>query len=322
MSLMIVFVLISIIVMMSAIIYHKLISYVNWISPPPFPPVYMLQRDNIITLFCEGMWASHVHGSLYAGSKGMPIIKDGQILNIVDPHAPMFLHNIYPYPDFNETNYHHSSFDYFTNTQRFLTQFRYYVRGISAPIHHVDITKTSVSGYDDVGHYLYYLKKMIKDTPRDKKIVLFGNSRGASIIIIAIGQLTPEEQARISLAILEAPYDDIKSIFRGKVSNRMTDIGCYIISIFTKFNHDQPTPIDTIDKFPTNVPVAMITTKVDGTVSAESTDKLINKLRNIGVKVHLCELNNSPHAGMPIHDYFDQRIYGQFLEDMYELYTV
>lgn len=276
-------------------------------------------RSDLVTFFFQGHGSSRFHATVYAGQQGIDAMVENNLVHAVCPDAPQLLHNIWTYPELEDVDYYPSNPILWLGKALHYTANRY--RRIDGAISHASIiSKWNVSGEQDVSHHLYWFREMLQSISPDKKVVLFGCSRGAATTFISVSQMTPEEHQRIALVILEAPFDSVtNTIFE---SAYCPHIQMALLPRLTLYNPDQMTPSEAANFWPNTVPVAFITSNADTRVPKRLTLNLINKIRSYGhTKVHHCELHNSHHMLYPMHNLNDQKIYYDFVNEMYQLYT-
>ena len=169
---------------------------------------------NIVTFFAQGILSSRAQASKYTNDIVKFTSVDNDVLTSHMSSGPQLLHNIINYPEIPEINY---DFGYTPNSvfmktvahMRFLSwdsEFRV------DKVHHINLSTVNVAGEIDVNHHLTHLKTAIMTKDPKTKLVVFGCSRGAAVTLISVSLLTPEEQEHISLVILEAPFDTVKSV--------------------------------------------------------------------------------------------------------------
>ncbi len=195
-------------------------------------------------------------------------------------------------------------------------------RGIEGAVPHTPVLSAwNLGGFSDVNQHLFWFRDLLANIPESKKIVLFGCSRGASTTFIAVTQMTPEEQKRIALVILEAPFDSVNNVVHE--SSWVPALQMGLLNTFTSYNPNDMSPLMAADLWPMTVPMAFITSNADTRVPKSLTQNLINRLRERGHdKVHHCELLTSHHAMFPVHNPVDQKHYFDFVVEMYLIYLV
>jgi len=277
--------------------------------------------NEIVTLYFQGNSAARWQATKYAGSKGIKITSNEQIIYTpVIPNSPLLLHNIYDYPELDDVGYGWS-----WNPLHGLmlgvsfVQQKYF--GIeNAPLHHIYVTNLNLGGQNDVLQHQRALDDCIAKEilPNGKKLVLFGCSRGASTTFTSVATCAENLRNHIKLVILEAPFDTVDNVI---------DQSAWFPALLkaalklTAYSDDQMSPLQAAQLFPLDVPVAFITSVVDARVPIQCTQNLINVLRERGhPNLHHLELRNSPHSSMSLADETDQKRYVEFVNSLYAKY--
>lgn len=279
-------------------------------------------RTNIVTFFFQGHVAARSQAALYTGPEGVNIITEHGLLHVHCIDSPRLLHNVYTYHELDDIGY--ETYNPFKLGLKCITHLENKYKNIEgSPGHYVNITHWNVGGHDDVTFYIKYFREMLQNTPSQKKIVLFGCSRGAATTFIAVSMLTSEEQDRISLIILEAPFDSLPNVLNSWPKLKvLAPLQLKLMSIIGSYHNHQLTPLDVVGDFPINIPVAFITSDQDKTVPKELTLHLVNILRDRGWNpVYHLELRESHHVLFPINTPNDQQLYYEFLDSLYDKYT-
>jgi hypothetical protein len=286
-----------------------------------FQPLPSKDRPNIVTFISVGHASSHANATKYAGKDGVPIIHNNKVKVISDKYAPKIIHNIYAYPDNIDIIYKFSLNPVYFG-QYCSNMVRCYSREYLPPVHYCDIFKANIGGDLDIKHHLKYFREMLTTIKDHQKVVLFGNCRGGAITLTSVAEMTPEEQSKISLVIVESVYTDVGTFIKNRYGEFFGDIMALNTTYFTKYTFNSKRPIDIIDNFPLNVPVGFIASKSDDMLNYKSTLILHDKLIKRGHKnAHLCILENSDHVQMPIHNINDQKKYLEFVDMLYDIYT-
>lgn len=287
------------------------------------PPVYMRDvsnlRSDIVTFFFQGNASARSQAALYTGPEGVSVIYNGDEIHSDCSVAPRLLHNVWTYPELQDVIY--TPYNPVLWIGKLINSVKNrYLNLSGSPSHAPYITLWNVAGEGDVMQYLYHFRQMLQNCPSEKKIVLFGCSRGAATTFIAVSKMTPDEQDRIALVIVEAPFDSVPDVLTA--SALLPQVQLRLLSSFTLYSDCQMSPLQAAETFPLNIPVAFITSNTDTRVPPQCTDNLINKLKERGhSKIHRCELQNSHHSLYPLHNESDQKTYYDFVEFLYNTYT-
>lgn len=160
--------------------------------------------------------------------------------------------------------------------------------------------RASMAGEDAVERLVADIQHTLDDTKDTDKIVLYGVSRGASSILIAIARLTEYEQSRIALVVAEAPFDTVYNAMRYRWSWAVTQVLQMALCCCTP---DDPftdeTPLDAVLHFPRNVPILMFSGAQDSVCPVAAQKALLHNLQASGhTKATHVVLPNSAHANM------------------------
>jgi len=288
------------------------------------PPKPRSKRPAIKTFFFQGHnGARGPQASKYCGKSGVHYYYKGKYKKYlaVCPNSPKILHNIHCYKELPEIGYY--SMNLWHHITRYMNGVRQIAFGIRAEYPMSNVTRWNVGGDPDVAFYLKNFRKMLAMTKNDKKIVCFGCSRGAATTLIAISKMTPGEQARIALVLVESPFDTFPNVLNSwPLLRPLAGIQLYLIEKLAMYKPNQMTPLEAIGDWPGSVPIGFITTDLDTTVPKHLTMNLIEKLKANGhEKVYHLDLKNSSHDDQPLVDPVDQQRYMTFVDDLYDMYT-
>jgi len=286
--------------------------------------------DNITTVFCPGHGSTKHQATKYVGKEDVYIKINGEIIDIVNipTNNLQFLYNIFISNDFNDIGYGYSynPIHYLSKSLHWTTNYFYNIHG-TTHLPHNYLTEFNVGGKQDVENYLSEIRDCLNKTKsiQNSNIVLFGASRGASTIIIALTHLNQEEINRIKLVILEAPFDTVPNVIRSRYGALLAPSILYALKNYAKYDDNQESPLDAVSssKFPINLPLGFITSKVDNIVPCYHTMKLINILKSRGHdRIHHIELENSHHSNMTLNNENDIKSYYEFVHKLYNKYII
>jgi fermentation-respiration switch protein FrsA (DUF1100 family) len=195
---------------------------------------------------------------------------------------------------------------------------RYYgIEGGGLPHNH--ITLLNVAGSEDVGQYLSAVRSCIRQQP-EKRIVLFGCSRGASVVLASLVYLIEVERRHIALAIVEAPFATVPSALSVRWFSALQ---LALLTRLSLYESTQLSPLEAVrhENFPLDLPLAFVTSESDSLVPVSHTLKLIEELRarNHSCLEHL-KLYLSDHAMMPIGE--EKTEYLNFVNSLYKKYVL
>ena len=277
-------------------------------------------RDNIITLFFQGNSSNRAQGSKYAGKYGISC--DGY--KYVIKNSPLLLYNLYDYPELKEVKY----YDNFKDLLNPINLFYFTISYLKIKLNKldggrpfsIDLREVSVGGLNNVIEHKKAFNSILKNNNQNKHIVLFGCSRGASTTLLSLC-LDKEMQKKISLVILEAPFDSLQTL---SVYSPFYHLKLKFLSKISKYyTPNQISPIDVVYRLDNKITIAFITSKIDNVVPEYSTLRLIEELKSNGNKnVHHLSLDNSSHNKMMFDDMDDIIKYNNFVENLYDKYCI
>jgi len=139
---------------------------------------------------------------------------------------------------------------------------------------------------------------------RTQHTVLYGLSRGASVIINVLGSRVKSHRVlpNIKAVILESPFahceDAIKS-YAELCKLPPFFVRFLVKRFFREYDKSKNAPIDWVKYIPHDIPILFICTAQDTIVPASSTRKLYARLRKDGhKKVHILEFPEGIHANL------------------------
>jgi hypothetical protein len=275
-----------------------------------------------VTIYVQGHMAPRYHGAKYAGPTGMDIRVDGRDRRITVPKSKEMIPNMYIYNELNDVSYDCSCnpCHWWCSCAHWMNDWELGIEGNTRWPHNL-MTKMNFGGSDDVAQCVLAVRTCIKET--DKKIVLFGSSRGAATVLVALTLLTSEELERIGLVVAEAPFSSITSFIERMKLPIPTTWVLSILESFTQFERKQLSPLDAVqsESFPLSKPILFVTSLRDGVISPEETLLLIETLQKRGASnLHHLELKHSHHAAMSIQGKTDMELYYSTLHQLYEKY--
>lgn len=277
--------------------------------------------DDVVTIFFQGNNAARTQACKYAGPKGLDIVVTGnQVEHVFIPEAPELLHNIYMYDELNDIQYGTSwnPLHWLFSAAHCLNHWRFNVYGTSC-FPHNQWSLMNLAGPEDVTQYLNAIRDCIKKYP-EKKIVLFGTSRGASVVMVTLSMLSLEEQSHIKLAIAEAPFATVQSVLENTYPKSLVPLMLNGLEKATMFQRDQYSPLESVQsgRFAISVPLLIVTSKVDNIVPPKETQQLIDILRERHLSLHLLELEHSHHSFMSLQNRDDIQKYEDKLASLYK----
>ena len=268
-----------------------------------------MNRENIVTVFTQGNRASRSQGAKYAGKNGIAI--GGPFPHrAIAPNAPFqLMYNPYCYDESDDISYEFS-WNPIHLIDKAISRFRNWYNGVEQPyLWHTVWSKMSVGGAHDIELFKTAVDNCAAEMEGpEKKMVLYGVSRGAATVFTSVTQMSEMQQAMISLVILEAPFDMIEH-----VTNPLTRM---FLSTFTAYNPKQTSPFEVAKKWPKHIPIVFIVSASDKTVPYSQTFRLIYQLINNGHrKLKILLLEKGGHNDMA-----REPEYKEFIEKMYDKY--
>jgi len=117
---------------------------------------------------------------------------------------------------------------------------------------------------------------------QDKPVVLYGASRGAGLVFLVAEALTPEERARVHMAVAEAPFDSTWNVLLDRLlTSKCFPIPAWLVEMIRPLGHWLPliprSPID-VD-VPHDVPLIMASGTEDASCMFTGQQRLARKLR-------------------------------------------
>lgn len=148
------------------------------------------------------------------------------------------------------------------------------------------------------------LHKFVKES--DDKVIIFGVSRGAATGLIELG-VHHNDCDKVAAAILESPFDTVKSIVNNKLGifrwiPGLSWLGHKIaVSNFvgSNYNPNGVCPMGVIEQIPKDKPLFLFCSKEDTLIPYTSTVNIYKKLRATGHnKVYLMITEKGEHANI------------------------
>lgn len=285
---------------------------------------------SITTIFCPGNGCTKHQATKYVGNDYVYIKINDKIVDIVyiPTNNLQFLYNIFISNDFNDIGYgsSYNPIHYLSKSLHWTMNYFYNIKGVTH-LPHSYLTEFNIGGKQDVENYLSEIRDCLNKTKsiQESDIVLFGTSRGASTVIIALTHLNQEEINRIKLVIVEAPFDTVPNVINSRYGSLLAPSVLYMLKNYAKYDDNQESPLSAVSssKFPINLPLGFITSKVDNIVPCYHTMKLINILKSRGHnRIHHLELENSHHSNMTLNNENDIKSYYEFVHKLYNKYII
>lgn len=293
------------------------------------PLDYGFNTSDIVTVFCQGNGASRHQAAKYAGPDGMDVRlykESGRRFNkdtVSIANAPRILWNMYVWDELDDISYNRTwNPTHWAGmiAHAVMHKWGYNLRGMHTLPYNLP-TRLNVAGEQDVEQYLKAVRDCITEHPT-KRIVLFGTSRGASTVLVALRHLSPENRKHIALVLVEGPFDTMHHVTNWRYGHAAPLLR-WLLKTFALYSETQKSPLDVVrdPHFPVNIPLGFIRSAVDTIVPPECTRTLFGALQQRG-HPHLYELvlERSHHSRMPIDDEKDQEQYLRYVYDLYKRY--
>lgn len=130
--------------------------------------------------------------------------------------------------------------------------------GIDAPAHISYINEGNVSGEDATMQYLTYFKSMLQDVPLQENSII---RLWDATTLIAVFSLNLTEQNRIALVIVGSPFDTCPPVLQWPFVKNLSNINLSLINSVSKYKPDHLSPVDSIQNFPSTIPIGFITSE-------------------------------------------------------------
>ncbi len=265
--------------------------------------------QELVTVFCQGNSTARSQAAKYAGAHGVHYRYDETAQTQAREHAVVpkslcFLPALYAWRDLDDVGYGWprpwwNVLLWLSLIKSWLTLWWFGIKGASHT--YVRYAQMNVAGERDVAQYLAAVRRCAKDEPQ-KRLVLFGCSRGAATVLVALRHLSKAERGRVALVLVEAPFDSLPNVFCSWYGLFWGKLALRVFAWFTAFREAQESPLHAVQHqdFPLDVPLAFVYSRTDTMVPPRHTEALIQALRERGPRALevLC-LAQSHHSAMP-----------------------
>lgn len=293
-------------------------------TPPEHTADYPgINHGNLVTLYYPGLGASWMQARRYDGH-GHLDDKDGTEAHIAN--APRLLYNIHPInpPEamFSE-NASIGAMALFAYTLPATFAGRLMQRIQHGKDYLLAWPLTSFAQQPDLDCFLRPLRRALDDRSA-RRLVVAGSSRGASTVLGAVTQLTPDERKRIAFVLAEGAFDSVPSVAAARYWPWLANLGVAILPWLTRYDPMQPSPLALAAQFPADVSVLFVTSKVDTHVPMANTlavrDAVLKARDGDATHVHTLVLEHSHHSYYVNDHIADQTAYRAAMARMYQLY--
>ena len=280
--------------------------------------------EDVVTIYFQGNNAPRTQACKYAGKAGLDVrTTKNEVEHVYNPDAPHLLHNLFLYNELNDIEYGctWNPCHWLSGAVQKAGVWYYNVYGTSCTPHN-KWSVLNLAGTEDVTQYVNAIKDCIRQHP-EKKIVLFGTSRGAATLITTLSVLTTPQLSHIKLAIAEAPFATVESVLYDTWPSPMVPCILGLLEWYTQFRREQWSPLDAVRSasFPLQVPLLFVTSEIDKMVPVCNTMQLIDVLQSKEhPDLHHLKLQRSHHSTMSIDDAEDQEAYLNQVRRLYRKY--
>ncbi|MGE0206301.1 MAG: alpha/beta hydrolase family protein [Candidatus Babeliales bacterium] len=162
----------------------------------------------------------------------------------------------------------------------------------------------------------------------DNAMVLYGASRGAATIFNFMAtEYLKKEIKTVKAVILEGCFDQTVSILKSKLGSYASSSYAQYAAqklfscIYPNHNLDGIQPIKVVEQFPHDVPLLLITSKIDKIVPAVCTWNLYHELKKAGhPHLYILELKHSRHPHYMNDNEYDALFYESVVHAFYKKY--
>lgn len=282
--------------------------------------------EQVVTVFFQGNQASRLQATKYAGKEGLDIyVTNDNVEHVYNPSSPQLLYNLFSYPELNDVRYGWSwnPYHWLFMLLHWIRQLQFNIYG-SACVPHNLHSRVNIAGSEDVAQCVLAIKACITKHAM-KRIVLFGTSRGASTVLLALTRLSKEELSHIALVIAEAPFASVQSVLYATMPLPTKTVPFFTAALeyFTQYRATQRSPLQAVlsEDFPLDLPLVFVTSEVDTTVPVSETKQLLTVLQERKhTALHHIALKHSHHSWMSLHHEEDVALYVKELHLLYRKY--
>jgi hypothetical protein len=292
----------------------------------PTPPAHQTHlapdfAQKVVTYFYPGLGGSWMQALRYVGPEGL----NGSSL----PNAPLLMYSMRPINP-PEVVYGGARWPLLSVPWVFMgmiTRIGVALHGIKNPMaYFLNVPLTSFAQHGDQYRFLSALRSEASDSrvKNARCLVLAGSSRGASTVLGAVAQMTPEELNRVGLVLLEGAFDTVPAVARARFGPYLGALVTWVLTWATSYDPSSPTPLDLAKSFPAKVPVAFVTSEADTVVPMAHTlalrDAVVAARGGNAAHVHTLILKKSWHSFYANQDLEDQTAYRAFVDSLYRKY--
>jgi hypothetical protein len=199
----------------------------------------------------------------------------------------------------------------------------------SVKFHAPVISQINIGQTTDIESHGEKYQQWLQKPDRTPGLILYGVSRGTAATFCAFAK---EKYPEVKLVILEGAIDSVPNVLQKRVSNlfhsdylasKVYNGVSSLLSFFTQYRPDGPSPLANVSDYPDKVPTVFITSKVDTEVPSENTRRLANALVQRGKNdVYLLTLERSSHPNYMFENNADRDNYEAFIHAIYKKYNL
>jgi dienelactone hydrolase len=269
-------------------------------------------RERVVTVAFQGFGASRAQIAKYAGAGGLKL--PGGAGRVTIAWAPLLLYNIYDHPELAEVGY-----GFTVNPLHWLTMLATSLKhswdgAVGAPAHYLRFLSMEMAGETNVRHFLAAVRACVIDNP-DKKIVLFGTSRGAATVFVGLARMPKELRERVAFAVLEGIPDSTDHVLEAR--SPFPNLSKALVRLL---GLKTGSPLEVAGNYPRDVPTVFVTSAADKRVPSECSLRVIRALEERGLKPMHLELQNADHSSYSVHNPRDQMSYRGLFDYLYDVH--
>lgn len=204
----------------------------------------------------------------------------------------------------------------------------------SVGYHAPNIFNMSVGQEVDMSTHRKKYDSWLAKEDKSDGLILWGVSRGTAATFCAYEK---EQYPEVKLVVLEGAIDSVQNIVPkyvakvlpiDSIAKQVTRAVNAGLSFFkkqgiTQYDPAGPSPLKSVARFPTGIPVVFITSKKDSVVSCENTEHIAKALAERGLNdVYLLKLKKSSHPNYMFDDIDDHNQYETFIHAVYKKYNL
>lgn len=306
-----------------------LVSAQEWVNPT---------GKQVHTVYMPGMMDSQKQCAKFCGPNGM-MATTGE--RVICPDSNELIYNPYIGKELdeiilaNDDRYAwYNPLSYISMLQQWGFQkqrakYNYIIEGTqpgkpSVTTHSVDFFKLNFGQQRDIEECSRKIALCNQQYPNAKKI-LWGASRGGAALFDAQAQKHYED---VAMLVCEGCFDTVGHTIETRTPWLLKRLGLhiafhYFLAAVTEYKVNGISPINSVETFPENVPVVLITSDADTNVAKECTFALLQKLKARNKNpIHCLVLKESTHNVYPLGNGEDQKKYRHFIHRLYKKYNL